>query len=49
MGRVLGKLCGGSELAPPGKTLTLITHIEENPSREGKRKQEWSFITPFEN
>jgi len=24
-----------------------IRYVEENPVREGKRRQNWSFVTPF--
>ncbi|WP_442483543.1 transposase [Aeoliella sp. SH292] len=26
---------------------TAIRYVEENPAKEGKRKQSWSFVTPF--
>lgn len=28
--------------------LNAIRYVEENPVKEGKKKQKWSFITPFE-
>jgi hypothetical protein len=26
---------------------TAIEYVEENPEREGKRRQRWSFVKPF--
>ena len=25
-----------------------IRYVEDNPEKEGKRKQKWSFVTPFD-